>query len=195
MGSEMCIRDRNNTVNMSNMFRGCISLVDLDLTGLKSLVEKITYCILDGCDSLSNLMLSEDVERATNNLILPTMIVEYAYVGPINCLDKELADLLIRFIEKITDTDFSEEKRQMLKYTEEWLSEYNDIEDSIDGISFWKVSNRPIKKIQGILRILREHRATKKDLRSIEFKSLLKKGVMSDINAYLNGVPLEDIFA
>lgn len=94
------------------------------------------------------------------------------------------AHILLGFLEKQTGADYSKEKRL--------LKDIKNIYD-IDGISVWKTEHRPDKKAEGIVKILKTHKITMDDLQTKDFKTLKEKGVMSDISAFLNGVPLEDI--
>lgn len=177
--------DTSKVVNMSEMFSYCSSLKTLDLSFLKSIKGVNSYKLLEGADSLSNLSLSTRIESRTNCLSLIPPLMSYQHN---NCLysGQTRAHILLGFLEKQTGADYSKEKRL--------LKDINNIDD-IDGISIWKSEHRPDKKAAGILEILKTHQATMDDLQTKDFKALKENGTLSDINAFLGGVPLEDVLA
>ena len=64
----------------------------------------------------------------------------------------------------------------------------------LQGVTDFKARTKPIKEISGIIKVLQARQAAIKDPH-LNLEVLKEKGVMSDIDAYLSGVPLEDIFA
>lgn len=177
--------DTSKVVNMSEMFSYCSSLKTLDLSFVKSIKGVNSYKLLEGADSLSNLSLSSKIESRTNCLSLIPPLICYQRN---DCLysGQTQAHILLGFLEKQTGADYSKEKRL--------LKDIKNIYD-IDGISVWKSEHRPDKKAEGIVKILKTHKITMDDLQTKDFKTLKEKGVMSDIDAYLSEVPLEDILA
>ena len=98
---------------------------------------------------------------------------------------KKEIKVLLNLIEKSTGDDLSKEKQKL----------ENIPDHSIDYIALSKSRIHPVKEISGVLKILKALKVTKKDLQTGDFKTLKEKGVLSDINAFAQGVPLEDIIA
>ena len=94
--------------------------------------------------------------------------------------------VLLEYFEKFLNTDLSEEKKRLKVILRK---------GHIDGITAWKAENRPDEKVRGILKILQAHKVGCEELKTNNFQLLVEMGVVSDINAYLSGVPLEDILA
>lgn len=179
--------DTDNVTDMNFMFAWCTSLKKLDLSNLKNVNDKNTFCILEKCSSLSSLSLSKKLEKETDELALLAMVCPHSYVKRKARYNKKFARFTLKFIEKIIGEDLSKEKEQL-----KTLKQENDI----NGITWWKAENRPNKKVQGILKILEAHGIvadTAED--NLKIRAQTKNGVMSDINTFLSGVPLEDILA
>lgn len=178
--------DMSKVTDMGYMFHGCGELVNLDLTGLKDFEGKDTSCILDNCDSLSNLSLSENVEKATNDLILLHTILYYTPSSFLLSHERiQVANVLLRYFEEWLNIDLSKEKELLKSITKK---------EDINGITARKSETHPVKKVQDILEIIWGYGMIC-EFGEYNPQSLTKNGVMSDINAYLSGVPLEDIFA
>lgn len=177
--------DLTNATDLCRMFQDCDKLVNLDLSGLKSLAGKNTFCIFERCESLSNLVLCDDVEKATDSLVIPYTILDYV---PDFCLLHDqrikIASVIIRYVEEWLNTDLSKEKEELKTIKKE---------NGINGISVWKSKAHPIKKVKDMLEILRKHGVLLSEVYKPQF--LTEKGVVSDINAYLSGVPVDDILA
>lgn len=169
--------DTSNVKDMSYMFYRCYSLRTLNLSCLKRLDNKRSFFMLKSCNSLSNLMVPKCTEKATNSSILPAMLCSYV---------PNSITVLLEYFEKFLNTDLSEEKKRLKVILRK---------GHIDGITAWKAENRPDEKVRGILKILQAHKVGCEELKTNNFQLLVEMGVVSDINAYLSGVPLEDILA
>ena len=179
--------DTDNVTDMNFMFAWCTSLKKLDLSNLKNVNDKNTFGILEKCSSLSSLSLSKKLEKETDELVLLAMVCPHSYVKRKARYNKKFARFTLKFIEKIIGEDLSKEKEQLKTFKQE---------SDINGITWWKAENRPNKKVQGILKILEAHGIvadTAED--NLKIRVQTKNGVMSDINTFLSGVPLEDILA
>lgn len=130
--------DMSKVTDMGYMFHGCGELVNLDLTGLKDFEGKGTSCILDNCDSLSNLSLSENVEKATNDLILLHTILYYTPSSFLLSHERiQVANVLLRYFEEWLNIDLSKEKELLKSITKK---------EDINGITAWKSETHPVKK-------------------------------------------------
>lgn len=177
--------DMRKPYSMEGMFYRCRSLKNLNLTGIEKIFWITTNYILDGCDSLSNLVLSEKIEKITDNFMLLTVFFDYLGDYEQFSYSKQLAKVLLEYFEKFLNTDLSEEKERL-----KLVKRAKDL----NGISFWK-SKTKLKKVHGILKILTARNIDAETLKNSNFQMLVENGVMSDINAYLSGVPLEDVLA
>lgn len=180
--------DMSNVTDMRGMFDDCHSLSTLDLSGLKSLVGRNTDHIFHECNQLSNLTLSEDIEKTTNDFAFLATLFNYTYDWAGFNRRIQATGILLDYLEKFLGTDFSKEKERLKTATEEDMS----------GIAIWKAQSRPITNVTkalNVLKILAAHGVDQEELEKTNLQSLEKNGVVSDINAYLNGVPLADVLA
>lgn len=177
--------DMRKPYSMEGMFYRCRSLKNLNLSGLGKIFWNNTNYILDGCDSLSNLVLSEKIDKITDNFML--LVAFFDYIDNYGRFNQRirLVNVLLEYFEKFLNTDLSEEK--------ELLRRIQNPED-LNGISLWKSRVR-LKKVHDILKIFTARNIDAETLKNSNFQMLVKEGVVSDINAYLNGVPLADILA
>ena len=203
--------DTSNVTNMDSMFRGCKGLTSLDLSNfdmnkLENMEQTFCECthlrkldlssltnpkniylkeVFDKCKSLSNLILPDDVEKRSNDLLVLSTLFDYTDEINFSPKAKKEIKVLLNLIEKSTGADLSKEKQKL----------ENIPDHSIDYIALSKSRIHPVKETLGVLKILKALKVTKKDLQTGDFKTLKEKGVLSDINAFAQGVPLEDILA
>lgn len=179
--------DMNKVENMCQTFYGCNSLKKLNLSNLPNPKNIYLDEVFDGCKSLSHLVLPKDVEKRSNDLIVLSTFLNHINIKNKNFSPeaKKTIRPLLNLVEKSTGVDLSKEKQKL-----ENIPDYD-----IDYIALSKSSNQPVKKIAGIMKILQVHQVTMGDIQTDDFKALKENGVMSDIDAYLSGVPLEDVLA
>lgn len=174
--------DTSNVTNMKSMFSGCFNLERLNFSCLAISSYFCTDFMLCGCDSLKEIAIPDDLEKRYNTL------------APLNLCDSYRAFYSVSFsnllskIEKLTRVDFTEEKKLLLVFTP---CDRNDI-------AKWKAEHnaKVDKKLPDIVKIIGFNNIewTKSELDAF-MQNLEKSGTISDIQAYLNGVPLEDILA
>ena len=179
--------DMSNVKFMRGIVFDCRSLTNLDISGIKSMAGKEDGRLFEGCDSLSNLVLSENVEKTTNEFILLATLFKYnahdwTFEYKLN-YKIFLTKILLGHLEKLLNVDLSKERLKTIT------------KEGINEITIWKSEVCPIKKVRDILKILRAYKIRDEKLENSNFQMLVKEGVVSDINTYLNGVPLADILA
>ena len=186
--------DTNNVTDMRGMFCGCRSLTSLDLSCLKTMTGKYDSGLFLGCNLLSNLVLSEDIEKTTDDFILLATL--FKYYGDLDwTFDCGLNyKILLGHLEKFLNIDLSKEKERLKNFSNLTNEGINKIFKNINEIVLWKSRTHPIKA-DGVLAILRAHKIGVTEVATDSFQSLEEKGVVSDVNAYLSGVPLEDVLA
>ena len=206
--------------NMANMFRYCRSLKNIDLSNFDMLsvidmesmfeccfnlehlnLSKFDFCnkpnvvdIIDGCNMLKDFVVADKLEKKCKQLVF-----FYEFSNNLSTamffVDKvKLMRLLLTNIEELTGWNFSEERRNLdvIKATDtndltEWKAQYYVNNNEVEGRLF------------DILKIIAAYDIDIKKLAETSVagttKMLKENGVMSDINAYVKGVPLEDILA
>ena len=176
--------DTSNVINMRGMFSGCFNLEKINFSHLTinpSLCTDFTLC---GCDSLKEVTIPDDLEKRYKTLAPLTLCGIY---GPFLHNNNLFSNLLSR-LENLTGLDFTEEKKL--------LSVFNPCD--CNEIAEWKArhNTKVNKKLSEIIEIIGLNNI---EWTRSEFDAFVQKlgmnGVMSDINAYLNGVPMEDILA
>lgn len=205
--------------NMSDMFNECSSLTSLDLSNFNTVNVYNMKRMFFKCQSLTSLDISnfnfENVEKAENifflcenltDLSFPDYIKEKAekltvFITFNNLLPSynikqniKSANKIFEILEKTNGLKFTKEREQLKVF-----SSYTKI--LFDG---WVVAVAEIlarkncKKLSDILTILVNQQPIENiENRSIDdiVSALKNNGTASNINAYLNGVPLEDILA
>ena len=179
--------DMNKVEDMGKTFYGCTSLKKLNLFSLTNPQNVYLKKVFDGCKSLSHLTLPKDVEKRSNDLIVLSTFLNHINIKEKNFSPeaKKTIRPLLNLVEKSTGVDLSKEKQKL-----ENIPDYG-----IDYIALSKSNNQPVKKIAGIMKILQVHQVTMGDIQTDDFKALKEKGVLSDIDSFTKGVPLEDILA
>lgn len=176
--------DMSKVDKIKGMFTDCDSLEKLDLSSLKTIEQVDSDRMFERCAPIPNLILSKEVEKKSNELLLTTMLLNCYEGTGLWSFKVHKANLLLDLIEESTGADFSKD-RERLKAIQK---------KDIDGVTDFKARTKPIKEISGIIKVLQARQAVIKDPH-LNLEVLKEKGVMSDIDAYLSGVPLEDIFA
>ena len=179
--------DMNKVESMCQTFYDCNSLKKLNLSNLPNPKNVCLDEVFDGCKSLSHLVLPKDVEKRSNDLIVLSTFLDHINIKYKNFSPeaKKIIRPLLNLVEKSTGADLSKERQKL-----ENIPDYD-----VDYIALSKSRNRPAKKIFGIMKILQVHQVTMEDIQTDGFKALKEKGVLSDIDSFTKGVPLEDILA
>lgn len=172
--------DTSKLKDASNMFYSCGELKRIDFSKFNPVsIESYSFGVSD-CLKLKEIIVPEILEKQYS--ILASGVGDWVF-----CRCDSFIKLLTN-IEKLTGCDLAEEKdiilaTEFLDYSEIWN---------------WKINNSvtPNEKMSAIIKII-QHNTNKLDENNIQFimQDLEVSGVISDIQAYLNGVPLEDILA
>ena len=211
--------DTTNVTNMNCMFFGCRSLTDLDLsnfdmsnvTTMEEMFEdcfhlerinllKFDSCnrpsmngIITNCDCLNGFIVADSLEEKIKMLL--DFYALFCCISPFMPFNRSAMRVckLLDNAEKLTGLSFSDEKQKI----------YGVRETDFTDLANWKLrryyNNHMIRsQLFDIVKIMSFHNNLKKlvDSDGSETDKVLKEnGTLSDISAYLNGVPLEDILA
>lgn len=211
--------DTTNVTNMNCMFFGCRSLTDLDLSNfdmsnVASMDEMFEDCfhlerinllkfdsfnrpsmngIVTNCDCLNDFIIADSLEEKYKMLL--GFYALSSYISPFMPFNRSARRVckLLDSVENLTGLNFSDERQKIGGVRE---TDFTDL-------SNWKLrryyNNHMVKgQLFDITKIIGFHNNLRRllDTDSLEIDKLLKEnGTLSDINAYFNGVPLEDILA
>ena len=203
--------DTHNVEYMNNMFFNCCSLRSLDLSNFDtsklkdatnmfyscSELERIDFSKfspvsienygfgLSDCSVLKEIIIPERLEKQYNLL---ASLYSCDVDERLFCNSNLFAELLVN-IEELTGCDFTREKELVSMVVSS--NNYNEI-------WHWKIHNSaaPDERLLAIIEIIKHStgKLTKNNIKSV-MQGLETSGAVSDIKAYLNGVPLEDILA
>ena len=174
-----------NTFNMTGMFCDCNSLERIDFSQFDPICLKSYDFGLNECPSLKEIIIPEELEKhykAIAPLYLATSIVFFYQ-------NRSFVKLLTK-IGKLTNSNFKEEKKLLFTVTA----------DDINGIGEWKAQqeSKVDSRLSAIFKIIQNidiaNGSTESKIKFL-LKGLETSEALSDIKAYLNGVPLEDILA
>lgn len=177
--------DTSKLKDATNMFFSCNELEKIDFSGFNPVsIENYGFGLSD-CSALKEIIIPERLEKQYSLLasLYSCDIDERLF-----CNSNLFAELLVN-IEKLAGCDFTKEKELISMVMSS--NDYNEI-------WHWKIYSptTPDKRLLAIIKIV-QHNTDKLDKNNIKFitQILETSGTISDIQAYLNGVPLEDILA
>ena len=175
------------------MFRGCINLSKIDFRGVKGI--KATDFSLLGIPFGCHFVVEKEVEEQAKKAV-PLIAFYYLYDG--KC---ELGKEYVRFriakiydlLEKIGGLDFNQERKLLMEVFGTYSATgYKALEFLQNGLY------PNTKKMVDVVKIMKSHEYKmtlfSKSVPNI-IKLLKRDGILSDIDAYLSGVPLDDILA
>lgn len=218
-GLDLSSFDTTNVTNMNCMFFGCRLLTDLDLsnfdmsnvTTMDEMFEdcfhlerinllKFDFCnrpsmngIVTNCDCLNDFIIADSLEEKIKMLL--DFYALSSYISPFMPFNRSARRVckLLDSAEKLTGLSFSDEKQKI----------YGVRETDFTDLANWKLrryfnSHMIRNQLFDIVKIMDFHNNLRRlvDTDGSETEKMLKEnGTLSDVNAYLNGVPLEDIMA
>lgn len=192
-GLDLSNFDTRNVIGMESMFGDCLNLEYLNFPKLDLKNEPDVSCIVDGCNLLKDFIVDDSVEKKCKKLAFCYKLSDYVPTTMFFIDRQELVHKLLNNIGKLTGLDFSKEKQT--------VSSVNKAD--VNDLTKWK-SQQYLGSCSGnremfdIIKILVTHNNIKKLAESditVFTKMLEESGALSDINAYLNGVPLDDVLA
>lgn len=184
--------DMLSVFDMRNMLEYCFNLEHLNLSKFDFCNKPNVVDIVDGCDMLKDFIVADKLEKKCKQLVF-----FYEFSNNLSTamffVDKiKLMRLLLANIEELTGWNFSEERRNLdvIKVTDtndltEWKAQHYVNNNEVEGRLF------------DILKIVTARDTDIEKLAKSNItmfnKTLKESGALSDINAYVKGVPLEDI--
>ena len=185
--------DTRNVIDMESMFSDCLNLECLNFPMLDLKNEPDVSCIVDGCNLLKDFIVADSLDEKCKKL---AFFYKFSNRIPVIMPFIEKQKLMYGLfdnIEKLTGLDFSKEKQK--------LSDVSRAD--VNDLTKWKVQQYSNScsvsgKLFDIIKLLAAHSDIEKMAESditMLTKVLKESGAMSDIDAYLSGVPLEDILA
>ena len=205
--------DTSNVQDMSYMFRGCKSLKTLDLSNFDTSKVQNAIRMFYKCDNLERIDFSRFTPKHIENydlglfacgslkdiIISDELKERYKIISPLFSCDTEMGRFvkkkvvfvnLLTKIEKLTGCDLAKEREIFSSVTP---SDWNEIfaYKRFQGVV-------PDERLSNIIKIIK-HDINSQYLTNNEIqyatKNLEACGIVSDIQAYLSGVPVEDILA
>ena len=183
--------DTSKAEDMSYMFQGCTELTSLDISNFNfenvSDAGRLFYL----CGNLVDLDVPDDIKGEAEKL---TTIAVFNDLFPENTANQNIgaAHKIFEVLERTNGLHFTKEREQLNNLDSEVV--FDDLIICVAKI----LARKEHKKLLDIFAILNDQRVLKNiESRSVDdiVSTFKNNGTVSSINAYLNGVPLEDILA
>lgn len=185
--------DMSNVITMDEMFEDCFHLERINLLKFDSCNRPSMNGIVTNCDCLNDFIIADSLEEKIKMLL--DFYALFCYISPFMSFNRsiKMEYKLLDDVEKLTGLNFSDERQKIGGVRE---TDFTDLAN-------WKLrrycNNHMVKgQLFDIVKIVSFHNNLKRlvNTDSSEVNKMLKEnGALSDINAYLSGVPIEDILA
>ena len=203
----------DNVRSFNNMFSKCFNLRELDISNfcfnkspyvfamfssaglstlnMKNIKSDIDFCLTElSAKSLCHLIVPNEIEEIAKRITNPSILtlINHADDG----FNKPFVKKVLTALDTVTQLDFKND-----------LAELKKTYKKDCGLALYKAMELARNKgcsnndLSGISTILKKYYVTAETVKRLDQKQIIdlfnKTGLTSDINAYLNGVPLEDI--
>ena len=175
------------------MFEDCFHLERINLLKFDFYNRPSMNGIVTNCGCLNDFIIADSLEEKYKMLL--GFYALSSYISPFMPFNRSARRVckLLDSVEKLTGLSFSDEKQKI----------YGVRETDFTDLANWKLrryfnSHMIRSQLFDIVKIMDFHNNLRRlvDTDGSETEKMLKEnGTLSDISAYLNGVPLEDILA
>lgn len=200
----------DNVRSFNNMFSKCFNLRELDISNfcfnkspyvfamfssaglstlnMKNIKSDIDFCLTELPKSPCHLIVPKEIEEIAKRITNPSILTLINRTD--DGFNKPFVKKVLTALDTVTQLDFKND-----------LAELKKTYKRDCGLALHKAmeltQNKGYNDLSGISTILKKYYVTAETVKGLDQKQVIdlfnKTGLTSDINAYLNGVPLEDI--